>query len=200
MDDTWREALYVHALAVASDEFEVSRGGSRGVVLTAKPGTSRCDDTLCGGAVAALQQYELTVELSSASAAAETTTAVTASEDKNYSSGGGGGEWEPRAQIVVTTRRELRSALTLRQILDDADRPDPREDIRVVALGGPHLTGTLRYSLDGGGGAGTVGMPRPELGGDSLLDYHRKRYPARRSLLQGADPTAAGVAAEHRCR
>ena len=40
---TLREALYAHALATMGDEFEVSRDGARGVILTAKPGTTRCD-------------------------------------------------------------------------------------------------------------------------------------------------------------
>ena len=46
---TLREALYAHALATMGDEFEVSRDGARGVILTAKPGTPRCDATLENG-------------------------------------------------------------------------------------------------------------------------------------------------------
>jgi hypothetical protein len=44
-----------------ASEFEVSRGGTSGVVLTALPGTPRGSALLADGAVLALQQYELTV-------------------------------------------------------------------------------------------------------------------------------------------
>jgi hypothetical protein len=90
------------------------------VVLTAKPGTARCDGTLSGGAVAALQQFELTVEvLSSSSSAAASASSSWAAAAAAASEEEEGKAWEPAAQIVVTTSRELRSALTLRQILDD---------------------------------------------------------------------------------
>lgn len=181
-----REALYVHAIAVASDDFEVSRRGADGVVLTAKmkmgAGGGRWHRMLCGGAVAALQQFQLTVDASASS--------------REYSKGAAEsdevGHGRFTAQVAVSTSCEVRSALTLRQILDGSRSPNPREGTQVVALGGPHLVGTLGYARDGDG-AGTVGEPRAELGGESLLDYHRKRYPARRSLLEHADPGSAAV-------
>ena len=170
---TLREALYAHALATMGDEFEVSRDGARGVILTAKPGTPRCDATLENGRVAASQQFSLRVEDSSP-------------EDELGGS----------LQLVVTAGRELRSAMTVRQIMDDASTPNVPEGARVVALGGPHLFGTLAYSSGDAtrdAANASIGAPRPELGGDSLLSYHRKRYPARVPLLRDADDGAAPV-------
>lgn len=168
---TLREALYAHALATMGDEFEVSRDGARGVILTAKPGTTRCDATLENGRVAASQQFILRVEDSSP-------------ED----------ELGGALQLVVAAGRELRSAMTLRQIMDDPSTPNVPEGARVVALGGPHLVGRLAYSSGDAkkdAANASIGEPRPELGGDSLLSYHRKRYPARVPLLNDADDGAA---------
>ena len=167
-----REALYAHALATMGDEFEVSRDGTRGVVLTAKPGTTRCDATLEDGAVAALQQFALSVEDSS-----------------SITPGGS-------THLVVAAGRELRSAMSVRQIMDDPNVPDVPEGSEVVARGGPHLSGKLAYSsgdVSRDVANGSIGEPRPELGGDSLQSYHRKRYPARVPLLQDADEAAAPV-------
>ena len=167
-----REALYAHALATMGDEFEVSRDGTRGVVLTAKPGTTRCDATLEDGAVAALQQFALSVE------------------DSSLDTPGGS------THLVVAAGRELRSAMSVRQIMDDPNVPDVPEGSEVVARGGPHLSGKLAYSsgdVSRDVANGSIGEPRPELGGDSLLSYHRKRYPARVPLLQDADEAAAPV-------
>ena len=158
-----REALYAHALATMGDEFEVSRDGTRGVVLTAKPGTTRCDATLEDGAVAALQQFALSVEDSSLDDSSST-----------LSSGGS-------THLVVAAGRELRSAMSVRQIMDDPNVPDVPEGSEVVARGGPHLSGRLAYTsgdVSRDVANGSIGEPRPELGGDSLLSYHRKRYPA----------------------
>ena len=59
---------------------------------------------------------------------------------------------------------------------------------------GPPLVGTLLLEGDDGApSAGAVGDPRAELNGDSLLEYHRKRYPARVDALRGADPGANAV-------
>ena len=169
---TLREALYAHALATMGDEFEVSRDGARGVILTAKPGTPRCDATLENGRgrVAASQQFSLRVEDSSP-------------ED----------ELGGALQLVVTAGRELRSAMTVRQIMDDPSTPNVPEGAEVVALGGPHLVGKLAYSTGDAARNASIGEPRPELGGDSLLSYHRKRYPARVPLLRDADDGAAPV-------
>ena len=172
---TLREALYAHALATMGDEFEVSRDGARGVILTAKPGTPRCDATLENGRgrVAASQQFSLRVEDSSP-------------ED----------ELGGALQLVVTAGRELRSAMTVRQIMDDPSTPNVPEGAEVVALGGPHLVGKLAYSSGDAkrdAANASIGEPRPELGGDSLLSYHRKRYPARVPLLRDADDGAAPV-------
>ena len=170
---TLREALYAHALATMGDEFEVSRDGARGVILTAKPGTPRCDATLENGRVAASQQFSLRVEDSSP-------------ED----------ELGGALQLVVAAGRELRSAMTVRQIMDDPSTPNVPEGAEVVALGGPHLVGKLAYSSGDAkrdAANASIGEPRPELGGDSLLSYHRKRYPARVPLLRDADDGAAPV-------
>ena len=73
--------------------------------------------------------------------------------------------------------------------MDDPSARAPPEGARATTLGGPKLDGAISY----GNRAGTVGEPRPELGGDSLLEYHRKRYPARVALLERADPAAEAV-------
>lgn len=173
-----REALYAHALATMGDEFEVSRDGARGVILTAKPGTPRCDATLENGRVAACQQFILRVE-------------DDAPEDAPVAAAA-----HAPMHLVVAAGRELRSAMTVRQIMDDASTPNVPESAQVVALGGPHLFGTLAYSSGDAtrdAANASIGAPRPELGGDSLLSYHRKRYPARVPLLRDADDGAAPV-------
>ena len=86
--------------------------------------------------------------------------------------------------------------MTVRQIMDDPSTPNVPEGAEVVALGGPHLVGKLVYSSGDAkrdAANASIGEPRPELGGDSLLSYHRKRYPARVPLLRDADDGAAPV-------
>ena len=158
-----REALYAHALAVFGREFEVSRRGLRAVTLTSREGTARTTTATDGGNRAA-QRFELTI-----------------------APGGIGA-----ASVVVSPGRELRSARTIREILDDPNVPDPPAGTPVAAAGGPALEGALQYEVSGER-AGTAGEPRPELGGASLLEYHRERYPARVPLLERADADAAAV-------
>ena len=148
-----REALYVHALNVVGELFDVSRVGRSGILLTAKlvSGTWAC--TPVSDAVAVLDQYTLNVEVIN-----------------NY------------AQIACTLSHELRSPLTVRQILDDPSLMDLPDGAEVVALGGPHLQGRLSYAKSDW----KIGEAREELKGESLIEYHRKRYPARVELLENA--------------
>ena len=98
-------------------------------------------------------------------------------------------------RLVASARGfERRSRRTVRDLLDDPEDDSARSGLEVVALGGPSLAGALLLEGDEGApAAGAVGDPRPELSGDSLLEYHRKRYPARVELLRGADPRARAV-------
>ena len=98
------------------------------------------------------------------------------------------------ARLVASTRALApRSKRTVRDLLDDPSFV-LRSGLELVALGGPSLEGTLLLEGDEGApDAGAVGAPRAELGGESLLEYHRKRYPARVELLRGADPSARAV-------
>ena len=115
-----REALYAHALAVFGREFEVSRRGLRAVTLTSREGTARTTTATDGGNRAA-QRFELTI-----------------------APGGIGA-----ASVVVSPGRELRSARTIREILDDPNVPDPPAGTPVAAAGGPALEGALQYEVSG---------------------------------------------------
>jgi len=150
-----REALYAHALNVMGKLFHVSRVGRSGVLLTAKLESGSWAATQVSDAVAVLDQYTLDVEMST----------------------------DGTAQILCTLGHELRSPLSVRQILDDPTLMDLPEGAEVVALGGPHLQGKLSYANIGGK---NIGEARDELKGESLLNYHRDRYPARVKLLENA--------------
>lgn len=150
-----REALYENALSTMGDLFDVSRVGRSGVMLTARLEPRSWAWTAVSDAVAILDQYTLDVEVSD----------------------------EKSARIWCTLGHELRSPLTVRQILDDPSLMELPEGSEVVALGGPHLQGQLSYANIGGK---SIGEPRDELKGESLLSYHRNRYPARIALLERA--------------
>ena len=150
-----REALYEHTLSVAGELFDVSRLGRSGVLLTAKLTRGSWAWTPVSDAVAVLDQYTIDIEIGA----------------------------EDSAQILCTLGHELRSPLSVRQILDDPSLMDLPEGAEVVALGGPHLQGQLSYTNIGGK---TIGEAREELKGESLLSYHRARYPARIELLANA--------------
>lgn len=157
-----REALYENALSTMSELFDVSRVGRSGVLLTAKLVPRSWAWTAVSDAVAVLDQYTLDLEVS---------------DDKS-------------ARIWCTLGHELRSPLTVRQILDDPSLMELPEGSEVVALGGPHLQGQLSYANIGGK---SIGEPREELKGESLLSYHRNRYPARIALLERAREADAAV-------
>jgi hypothetical protein len=152
-EEILREALYVHALNVVGELFDVSRVGRSGILLTAKLISGSWACTPVSDAVAVLDQYTLNIEV-----------------NDNY------------AQLACTLSHELRSPLTVRQILDDPSLMDLPEGAEVVALGGPHLQGRLSYAKS----TWKIGEPREELKGESLVEYHRKRYPARVKLLENA--------------
>ena len=74
-------------------------------------------------------------------------------------------------RLEVRLGKERRSALTVRQILDDPTLRDSLKDgDEVVALGGPKVSGKIDLSSNS---FGLVGERRTELNGESLLDYHR---------------------------
>ncbi|OUS42700.1 hypothetical protein BE221DRAFT_201555 [Ostreococcus tauri] len=150
-----RESLYEHALRVFEDMFDISRVGRSGIMLTSKLARGSWAWTAVSDAVAVLDQYTLDVEI----------------DDENS------------ARVLCTLGHELRSPLSVRQILDDPSLMDLPEGAEVVALGGPHLQGQLSYANIGGK---KIGEPREDLKGDSLLSYHRNRYPARIALLEHA--------------
>ena len=157
-----REALYAHALNVMGKLFHVSRVGRSGVLLTAKLESGSWAATQVSDAVAVLDQYTLDIEISD----------------------------DGTGQILCTLGHELRSPLSVRQILDDPTLMDLPEGAEVVALGGPHLQGKLSYANIGGK---NIGEARDELKGESLLNYHRDRYPARVKLLENARDSDAAV-------
>jgi len=148
-----REALYVHALNVLGKLFDVSRVGRSGVLLTAKLVEGSWAYAPVSDAVAVLDQYTLNIEI-----------------------------FDNFAHVVCSLGHELRSPLTVRQILDDPSLMDLPDGAEVVALGGPHLQGRLSYASSDW----TIGEKREELKGESLIEYHRKRYPARVELLAHA--------------
>ena len=150
-----REALYEYALNTVGELFDVSREGRTGVLLTAKLVRGSWAAIPVSDAVAVLDQYTLDIEI----------------------------KGEKSARILCTLGHELRSPLTVRQILDDPALMDFPEGSEVVALGGPHLQGQLSYTKIGDK---KIGDARDELKGESLLSYHRKRYPARVKLLENA--------------
>ena len=163
-----REALYAHAAAEAAPArgFEVSRTRDCGVrfLETRARGGTRPNDRDARGCAS----FETALRVDEGGA--------------------------PR--LVVSVRaRERRSTRTVRDLLDDPGAAcSVRSGLEVVALGGPALAGALLLEGDEGApSAGAVGEPRPELNGDSLLEYHRKRYPARVELLRGADASARAV-------
>ena len=161
-----REALYAHAAAAVAPArgFEVSRTRDHGVRLVE---TSHSDHE-------APAAFETAIDLAD------------------------GGASGSRVRLVASARaRARRSSRTVRDLLDSPDpalRKAVRSGLEVVAIGGPPLVGTLLLEGDDGApNAGAVGDPRAELNGDSLLEYHRKRYPARVDALRGADPGANAV-------
>ena len=169
-----REALYAHAIAVAADVFEVSRAGARGVVLTSRAGVS-----LDGGDASAARTFELAIRVPARPLPRSPPSSLPAAPS----------HLPPRPRVVIRVSHELRDSRTVRELMDDPSARAPPEGARATTLGGPKLDGAISY----GNRAGTVGEPRPELGGDSLLEYHRKRYPARVALLERADPAAEAV-------
>lgn len=150
-----REALYMHALGSMSELFDVSRDGRTSILLTAKLVAGSWAATRVSDAVVVLDQYTLSVDVTS----------------------------EKDAELKCSLGHELRSPLTVRQILDDPALMDLPEGSEVVALGGPHLQGQLSYTKIGDK---KIGDAREELKGESLLSYHRKRYDARVPLLENA--------------
>ena len=161
-----REALYAHAAAAVAPArgFEVSRTRDHGVRLVE---TSHSDHE-------APAAFDTAIDLAD------------------------GGASGSRVRLVASARaRARRSSRTVRDLLDSPDpalRKAVRSGLEVVAIGGPPLVGTLLLEGDDGApNAGAVGDPRAELNGDSLLEYHRKRYPARVDALRGADPGANAV-------
>ena len=161
-----REALYAHAAAAVAPArgFEVSRTRDHGVRLVE---TSHSDHETPAA-------FETAIDLAD------------------------GGASGSRVRLVASARaRARRSSRTVRDLLDSPDpalRKAVRSGLEVVAIGGPPLVGTLLLEGDDGApNAGAVGDPRAELNGDSLLEYHRKRYPARVDALRGADPGANAV-------
>ena len=169
-----REALYAHAIAVAADVFEVSRAGARGVVLTSRAGVS-----LDGGDASAARTFELAIRVPARPLPRSPPSSLPAAPS----------HLPPRPRVVIRVSHELRDSRTVRELMDDPSARAPPEGARATTLGGPKLDGAISY----GNRAGTVGEPRPELGGDSLLEYHRTRYPARVALLERADPAAEAV-------
>jgi hypothetical protein len=167
-----REALYAHAAAAAATArgFEVSRTRDDGVRLVETSKDESKDE--------APAAFETAIDLADGC--------------------GASGEFS-RVRLVASARaRARRSSRTVRNLLDSPDpatRATARSGLEVVAIGGPPLEGTLLLEGDDGapGGAGAVGDPRAELNGESLLEYHRKRYPARVDALRGADPDARAV-------
>jgi len=169
-----REALYAHAIAVAADVFEVSRAGARGVLLTSRAGVS-----LDGGDASAARTFELVIRVPARPLPLSPPSPLPAAPS----------HLPPRPRVVISVSHETRASRTVRELMDDPSARAPPEGARATTLGGPKLDGAISY----GNRAGTVGEPRPELGGDSLLEYHRKRYPARVALLERADPAAEAV-------
>jgi len=172
-----REALYAHAAAAVAPGnagFEVSRTRDDGVRLV-ETSSSAPSQTDCEAPQTA---FETAIDLADC---------------------GASGFLQTKVRLVASARaRARRSSRTVRDLLDSPDpalRATARSGLEVVAIGGPPLVGTLLLEGDAGDapGAGAVGEPRAELNGDSLLEYHRKRYPARVDALRGADPEARAV-------
>ena len=169
-----REALYAHAIAVAADVFEVSRAGARGVVLTSRAGVS-----LDGGDASAARTFELAIRVPRAPSPPLPALFPPRRALSPPPASSRGDSRVPRASRLANG-----SGADGRPV-----RARAAGGRRATTLGGPKLDGAISY----GNRAGTVGEPRPELGGDSLLEYHRKRYPARVALLERADPAAEAV-------
>jgi ElaB/YqjD/DUF883 family membrane-anchored ribosome-binding protein len=166
-----REALYTHCNAHANirNSFDVSRGPDKSSVVLTARSSKSGDDDDDDN-VLLLDQF---------------TVNINASVDR------------PRLEVLL--KKEQRSALTVRQILDDPLlRNSLKDGDEVVALGGPKVSGKIVLpSSTGGKNAqqkqkqehefGTVGEARSELNGESLLDYHRSRYKDRVSMLLNAN-------------
>ena len=168
-----RECLYMHCNAheAIRDSYTVSRGKDKSsVVLTAR--SAKDDDVKKRGGKQAsedednllLDQFTVTINAHS---------------------------FPPRLEVRLG--KERRSALTVRQILDDPTLRDSLKDgDEVVALGGPKVSGKIDLTSKT---FGSVGEPRKELNGESLLDYHRSRYKDRIPMLANAreDDDAVGL-------
>ena len=168
-----RECLYMHCNAheAIGDSYTVSRGKDKSsVVLTAR---SAKDDVVKkrGGKQASEDEDNLLLD--------QFTVTINAHS------------FPPRLEVRLG--KERRSALTVRQILDDpALRESLKDGDEVVALGGPKVSGKIDLSSNS---FGFVGEPRKELNGESLLDYHRSRYKDRIPMLANAkdDDEAVGL-------
>ena len=216
-----RECLYARLTAVAGDAYEVSRDGARGVLLAETPPRKKADDDArersrskqvsAPDVPGTRRVFRLTAEERPTRDAADAESASSHLESSAALA----------TRIVFAASREpLPPARTVRDLVDAAlAEDDPSRALArldgapVRAVGGPRLDGRLRVCLLDGdangdgvepttagrtplppvGDPGTVGEARSELGGDSLLTYHRKRYPARIPLLDAADPDARAV-------
>ena len=167
-----REGLYMHCNAhkAIRDLYAVSRGKDKSsIVLTAR--NSKDDESKKRGGEQEddedsllLDQFTVTINARSL---------------------------PPRLEVRLG--KERRSALTVRQILDDPTLRDSLKDgDEVVALGGPKVSGKIDLSSNS---FGLVGERRTELNGESLLDYHRSRYKDRIPMLANAkdDDRAVGL-------
>jgi len=168
-----REGLYMHCNAhkAIRDSYTVSRGKDKSsIVLTARSAKDDVTKERGGGKTdeekdnLLLDQFTVTINAHS---------------------------FPPRLEVRLG--KERRSALTVRQILDDpALRESLKDGDEVVALGGPKVSGKIDLSSNS---FGFVGEPRKELNGESLLDYHRSRYKDRIPMLANAkdDDEAVGL-------
>ena len=168
-----REGLYMHCNAhkAIRDSYTVSRGKDKSsIVLTARSAKEDVTKERGGGKTdeeednLLLDQFTVTINAHS---------------------------FPPRLEVRLG--KERRSALTVRQILDDpALRESLKDGDEVVALGGPKVSGKIDLSSNS---FGFVGEPRKELNGESLLDYHRSRYKDRIPMLANAkdDDEAVGL-------
>ena len=206
-----RECLYARLTAVAGDAYEVSRDGARGVLLAETPPRKKAPSSSSGApdVPGTRRVFRLT---------AEERPARDADDGSHLESSA---ETLATRIVFAASREPLPPARTVRDLVDAAlAEDDPSRALArldgapVRAVGGPRLDGRLRVCLLDGdasgdgveptaagrrtplppvGDPGTVGEARSELGGDSLLAYHRKRYPARIPLLDAADPDARAV-------
>lgn len=92
-----------------------------------------------------------------------------------------------RAALAIDVTHDIEFMWTLAELIGSG-RLDEFIEAEVVAFGGAALQGRL-LGVD----SRSVGEPRAELGGRSLLDYHREKYPGRRRALDGVDPAGLAV-------